>query len=70
MEENLPDVKLQKFETLQEFAKAAKENLDKNAWDYLFGAAETETTCRRNRQSLDTMGFRPRVLRNVVQPEA
>ena len=67
MEENLPEVELQEFETLQEFAKIAREKLDQNAWDYLFGAAETETTCRRNRQALDTMAFRPRVLRQVEQ---
>lgn len=65
MNKNLPKVEFQEFETLQEFAKAARENLDQNSWDYLFGAAETETTCRRNRLALDTMGFRPRVLRNV-----
>ena len=65
MEKYLPEVKLQDFETLQEFAKIAKKKLDQNSWDYLFGAAETETTCRRNRQALDSMAFRPRVLRNV-----
>ncbi len=67
--EGVPEVELQEFETLQEFAKAAKENLDQNAWDYLFGAAETETTCRRNRQALDTLAFRPRVLRDVEHVE-
>ena len=64
-ETDLPNVELQDYETLQEFAKAAKAKLDQNAWDYLFGAAYTETTCRRNRQALDSMAFRPRVLRDV-----
>ena len=59
MNKALPKIEFQEFETLQEFAKAARENLDQNSWDYLFGAAETETTCRRNRLALDTMGFRP-----------
>lgn len=63
--DDVPAVELEEFEILQEFAKAAKENLDQNAWDYLFGAAETETTCRRNRQALDSTAFRPRVLRDV-----
>ena len=31
-------MELQDYETLQEFAKAAKAKLDQNAWDYLFGA--------------------------------
>lgn len=65
MDDSLPNVELQEFETLHEFAKAAKAKLDRNAWDYLFGAAYTETTCRRNRQALDSVAFRPRVLRDV-----
>ena len=69
-ETNLPSVELQDYETLQEFAKAAKAKLDRNAWDYLFGAAYTETTCRRNRQALDSMAFRPRVLRDVEYVDA
>lgn len=55
----------QEFETLHEFAKAAKERLTVQTWDYLMGGADTETTQRRNRLALDTMGFRPRVLRDV-----
>src|SRR5262249_37740670 len=35
------------------------------AWDYMAGGAETETTLRRNRQAIDSVAFRPRVLRNV-----
>ena len=69
-ETDLPNVELQDYETLQEFAKAAKAKLDQNAWDYLFGAAYTETTCRRNRQALDSMAFRPRVLRDVEYVDA
>ncbi|MGE0715437.1 MAG: alpha-hydroxy acid oxidase [Alphaproteobacteria bacterium] len=55
----------QQFETLHEIVKAAKASLDKNRWDYLMGATETETTLRRNRQAIDQLAFRPRVLRDV-----
>jgi isopentenyl diphosphate isomerase/L-lactate dehydrogenase-like FMN-dependent dehydrogenase len=45
--------------------KAAKLRLNANIWDYLIGATETETTMRRNRMALDSIAFKPRVLRNV-----
>jgi glycolate oxidase len=54
-----------RFQTLHEVARAARERLDAGAWDYLIGGAETETTLRRNRQALDALAFRPRVLRDV-----
>lgn len=53
------------FATLHEIVKAAKIRLNPNIWDYLIGATETETTMRRNRMALDSIAFRPRVLRNV-----
>lgn len=55
------------FLTLHELVKAARERLSKNIWDYLIGGTETETTVRRNRLALDTVAFRPRVLRNVSE---
>ena len=55
----------EEFLVLHEFAKKAKENLSKESWDYLIGAAETETTFKRNRFALDSLAFRPRVLRDV-----
>ena len=55
----------EKFLTLHEIAKAARQNLAPGPWDYLIGGAETETTLKRNRQALDSLAFRPRVLRNV-----
>jgi isopentenyl diphosphate isomerase/L-lactate dehydrogenase-like FMN-dependent dehydrogenase len=58
------DLKL-RFQSLHEFVKAAHEKLDLNSWDYLIGAAETETTYARNRLALDSLGLRPRVLRDV-----
>ncbi len=54
-----------RFQTLQEIVKAARQNLAPGPWDYLIGGAETETTLRRNRQALDSLAFRPRVLRDV-----
>jgi isopentenyl diphosphate isomerase/L-lactate dehydrogenase-like FMN-dependent dehydrogenase len=55
----------ERFQTLHEIAKAARQNLKQGDWDYLMGGAETETTLRRNRQALDSVAFRPRVLRDV-----
>lgn len=57
----------ERFLTLHEIAKAAWQNLAPGPWDYLIGGAETETTLKRNRQALDSIAFRPRVLRNVAK---
>src|SRR6058998_685226 len=54
-----------RFQTLHEIVRAARMNLAPGPWDYLAGGTETETTLRRNRQALDSLAFRPRVLRNV-----
>jgi isopentenyl diphosphate isomerase/L-lactate dehydrogenase-like FMN-dependent dehydrogenase len=53
------------FQTLHEIVKAARLKLSHNIWDYLIGGTETETTVRRNRQALDSIALRPRVLRDV-----
>lgn len=53
------------FQNLHELIRKARANLNQNAWDYIVGAAETETTMRRNRMALDEIAFRPRVLRDV-----
>ncbi len=55
----------EQFLTLQEVVAAARRNLPPGPWSYLVGGAETETTVRRNRQALDSLAFRPRVLRDV-----
>ena len=60
----------EEFLTLQEFVSAAKRNLPPGPWNYLVGGAETETTVRRNRLALDSIGFRPRVLRDVSKVDA
>ena len=54
-----------RFQTLHEIVRAAKNRLPAGEWDYLVGGTETETTLRRNRLALDSIAFRPRVLRNV-----
>jgi glycolate oxidase len=60
----------ERFQTLHEIAKAARQNLAGGPWDYLAGGTETETTLRRNRLALDTIAFRPRVLRDVSKVDA
>jgi glycolate oxidase len=58
------------FLTLHEIVKKARQNLDQNSWDYIVGAAETETTVRRNRLAIDSLAFRPRILRDVERIDA
>jgi isopentenyl diphosphate isomerase/L-lactate dehydrogenase-like FMN-dependent dehydrogenase len=53
------------FLTLHEIVAAAHKTLDRNLWDYIAGGTGTETTVARNRQALDSIAFRPRVLRDV-----
>ena len=54
-----------RFQTLHEVVRAARATLAPGPWDYLIGGTETETTLRRNRLAIDSLAFRPRVLRNV-----
>ena len=58
------------FEVLHEFYEPARKALSKETWDYLMGGADTETTLIRNRQAIDAVAFRPRVLRNVGKVSA
>lgn len=58
------------FATLHEFVEAARRRLPPLPWSFLVGGAETETTVLRNRQSLDSIAFRPRVLRDVSSIDA
>jgi isopentenyl diphosphate isomerase/L-lactate dehydrogenase-like FMN-dependent dehydrogenase len=60
------------YAVLHEFVGPARRNISRETWDYLVGAAETETTHIRNRVAIDSLAFRPRVLRNVekVDPSA
>ena len=58
------------FQNLHELVAKARANLNQNAWDYIVGGTETETTLRRNRMALDEIAFRPRVLRDVGKTDA
>src|SRR3990167_6581939 len=60
------NIAMSEFRTLQEIARAAHGDLSQNAWDYLTGGGETETTLKRNRLALDSLAFRPRVCRDVT----
>jgi isopentenyl diphosphate isomerase/L-lactate dehydrogenase-like FMN-dependent dehydrogenase len=53
------------YAVLHELVEPARRNLPRGTWDYLMGGAETETTQERNRVALDSLAFRPRVLRDV-----
>ena len=58
------------FLNLHEVVAKARQNLNQNHWDYIVGGVETETTLRRNRMALDSVAFRPRVLRDVSKVDA
>jgi isopentenyl diphosphate isomerase/L-lactate dehydrogenase-like FMN-dependent dehydrogenase len=53
------------YTVLHEFFAPARRNVSRGTWDYLMGGSETETTYVRNRTAIDSLAFRPRVLRNV-----
>src|SRR5690348_12769187 len=55
---------------LHEIVAKARQNLNQNDWDYIVGGVESETTLRRNRMALDSIAFRPRVLRDVSKVDA
>jgi glycolate oxidase len=54
------------FETNHEIIVRARRNTTGAVWDYIAGASESETAMRRNRQALDSIALRPRVLRDVA----
>ncbi len=54
-----------KFRTLHEIIQRARQNLDRNHWDYLVGGADSESALKRNRYGLDSWVFRPRILNDV-----
>jgi len=57
----------ERFMALPEIERAAKNALPPEVWDFGAGGAETETTLRRNRQALDRLALRFRVLVDVSQ---
>src|SRR5690242_21777185 len=55
------------FLTLQDLVWAAREKLPRPVWDFVTFGTETETTLRRNRRSLDSLAFLPRIMRDVSE---
>ncbi|HWG07346.1 MAG TPA: alpha-hydroxy acid oxidase [Beijerinckiaceae bacterium] len=53
------------FSCNQQIVAAARRRMTGIAWDYVMGAALSETTLRRNRYAIDSYAFLPRVLRDV-----
>lgn len=53
------------FVSLQEIVLAARRNLPQELWDHLSGGSDSETTLLRNRQALDSLALRQRVLVDV-----
>ena len=53
------------FVSLQEIVLAARRNLPRHLWDHLAGGSDSETTLLRNRQALDSLALRQRVLVDV-----
>jgi glycolate oxidase len=54
-----------KFVTLPEIRRAARERLPRDHWNFGDGAAETESTKRRNRRHLDRLAIQQNVLVDV-----
>ena len=57
------------FATISEIVRAARGQLPQGLWDHASGGVGTETTLRRNRQAMETIAFRPRLLRGVGTPD-
>ncbi len=57
----------EEFLTLGEIRRAAVRKVDRGAWTYAAGGADSEATLRRNRRAFSHYVFRPRVLRDVSQ---
>ena len=53
------------FLSLQEIVAAARRNMSVDFWNHLVGGADSETTLKRNRQALDSLALRQRVLVDV-----
>lgn len=53
------------FVSLQEIVMAARRNLSRQSWDMLSGGSDAEVTLARNRDALDSLALRQRVLVNV-----
>jgi isopentenyl diphosphate isomerase/L-lactate dehydrogenase-like FMN-dependent dehydrogenase len=61
---------MERFRTTTELIAAARATLSAPHWDYIAGGALTETSMLRNRESIDALAFRPRVLHDVSTTDA
>jgi glycolate oxidase len=57
----------ERFVALQEFVPAARARVDDGGWEYLVGGTETETSVHRNREAIEALALRPRVLEDVSE---
>jgi isopentenyl diphosphate isomerase/L-lactate dehydrogenase-like FMN-dependent dehydrogenase len=57
-----PSAPSPKFVTLPEIRRAAREKLPRDHWNFGDGAAETESSKRRNRRHLDRLAIQQNVL--------
>ena len=53
------------FKTLQDIVKRARGRLPRGEWDFVIGAAETETSMKRNRLAFERLALKARVLNDV-----
>ena len=60
-----PKAPAPEFLSLQEIVAAARRNMSVDFWNHLVGGADSETTLKRNRQALDSLALRQRVLVDV-----
>ncbi|HYK15332.1 MAG TPA: alpha-hydroxy acid oxidase [Burkholderiales bacterium] len=60
-----PKAPAPEFLSLQEIVAAARRNMSVDLWNHLVGGADSETTLKRNRQALDSLALRQRVLVDV-----
>ena len=61
---------MKEYYTIQEIIYEARKQIPPVLWDHITGGAESETTLYRNRQALDRIAFRQRVLRDVSSVDA
>ena len=55
------------FVSLTQMVGRARDNLDRNVWDYLMGGADTEASLNRNRAGVESWLFQPRILNDVSE---
>ena len=55
----------ERYLTTTELVRDAQHALQPPIWDYVAGGTESETTLKRNRQGIDQLALRPRVMCDV-----